>query len=271
MFTKKIFNFQNFLFMLTKNSLSFILIFSFFLFGCSKEQNSIVDKKEKTLAQTPTTSADYFRAVFFLDGPLMNKLPEYQQQSINKIIADQPDLIKNIRNVQNDIINYIRQKDESFFDNFKAKITSGNYDQVNNAVDNAIPVLSDALKNLQNSPTAVVDINNARKSYKNLSSASKNSLIANMQAALKSRNGFRNSNSDAEAGRWLATTETVSAYVYTVVVVIAGGFIAIAVVLAAPDEPGGTIDATGILQSNKDSYAFQEYMSTITSNLASVR
>lgn len=77
---------------------------------------------------------DYFRAIYFGDGPVANHIPATRDISLAKYTSDRT-LISNANKFQEDLINQIEDSNKSFFDDFQGMMTSKNHSTVQQGIE----------------------------------------------------------------------------------------------------------------------------------------
>ncbi|MES1249476.1 MAG: hypothetical protein ABUL46_02265, partial [Chitinophaga rupis] len=168
---------QKFRTILTRTPLGLTLAVVFLFSSCSRSHvaNSSSISQLK-LSNSDLTGENYFKAVFFIDGPLSVALEDYQEFSINRL-APNAETLKKTRDFQNKVIDYIRSGDAAFFDHFKTSITSGNYSVVKSTINSSAKRYLSALSALTGKSLTDVHpaslINDFSKKYGDTRSLSK--------------------------------------------------------------------------------------------------
>lgn len=129
--------FKLFIFMRTIRKISknpFIVIFvalTTLFTSCSKDSFS---KKEINLESI--SGEELFKSIVFADGKISSELSELKP--LNKELKSLPsETLTNYRETQVEIINFIKEKDVNFFEEFKSDILSGNPQTISNSLKEA--------------------------------------------------------------------------------------------------------------------------------------
>lgn len=112
------------------------------LWSCADEALSGPDKNGVT---ANALVSDYFRAVYFLDGPLVSALGDYQHLPYAKGSYDAKSL-REARDRQNKMLAFIEKKHPRYFSSFKEKVTSGDYSIVQTAVQEGLSIYKESLE-----------------------------------------------------------------------------------------------------------------------------
>ena len=243
-----------------------LLAVLFVIHGCSKKD--VTSVKTSTASTAAVTPEDYFKAVFFLDGPLAQNLGDYSKLSPGNILAD-ANKLAGLRTIEEKTVAYISSVNKNFFTDFKANVTSGNYSTVENAIKGSSTLFADALTHVTDLKQA--SLNSPNPADPAMVEASRQfSPIGNLpiSASIDKLRSIITPSVQAGALSSLTTapSATVSFYQYTVVFLYVGGFIAFALAVVVP----ASIEAKelhGIATlNNSNSYLHQDYISTVTSN-----
>jgi len=265
--------------LMIRTPLGFVLAVVFLMTSCSRGQLS----KGSTLSQLAVSSdkitgENLFRAVFFLDGPLGPALKDYSQFSTANIAGGESALQK-VRDLQNRVISYLSNQDASFFPQFKTAITSGNYAivkaQLNSGVTRYLAALQSITgENLANfKPSAVTA--EFQHQYGDPNQYSKAENARNIQAFTAQKVASAKGALSA-APRPVAdsvnkglvsstTTVYVQYYFWVYLAAAAAAAVILFLVLGVTDQEGSV--STSLLSKN-DSYLKEDYISTITINMA---
>ena len=269
---------------LTRTPLGLTLAAVFLFSSCSR---SHADKSSRLsqlkVSSTDMTGENYFKAVFFIDGPLSIALEDYQELSISKL-APNADVLKKARDFQNKIIDHLRAEDASFFDHFRTAITSGNYTLVKSTINSAAKRYLGALSTLTGKDLSDVHpesvIRDFSKQYGNAGGLSKAEVAKNIKefAAQKAHSRTialdETAPGDPDPGL-VASANTVYVQNYFWVYIAAAAAVAVILFVFLDQVPPGPtpptfppIDTTGPLLGDNSSYVKDDYISTVTLNMA---
>jgi SdpC family antimicrobial peptide len=81
-----------------------------------------------------TDGKEFFRALFFLDSSLLDRMPNLESFRIDNIL-DKPEDIANYRTHVNTIISKIERNNPTFFSTFAKEVSSGNQLRIKSAMD----------------------------------------------------------------------------------------------------------------------------------------
>lgn len=116
-----------------KNVITAVCLFlagTIFVVSCS-QRNEVVPSGGAKSAQSKNRSGEeLYRSVFFLEGDLAKDIPSYQRYTENVAKVD-----SNVLAIREDIIAGIKTNKPEFFNEFKAKLESKDYDQIQKALD----------------------------------------------------------------------------------------------------------------------------------------
>lgn len=115
-----------------------ILCLAILFVSCSKDQLA------SQVAQY--SGKDMMSAVFFADGPVLDKLPELKSAvNISLFITDAGQL-EEVRSMYASILDKLEQKEPGAFDEFKRRMHSGDHIVINETIDNYGEKISSILK-----------------------------------------------------------------------------------------------------------------------------
>jgi hypothetical protein len=236
----------------------------FMMASCSEEMTG-----SNNIDRASLSARDYFRAVYFIDGPLAAALGEYKELSFTSF-TDDKNVITKVRDFQDQVIAYISSKRPQFLDEFKQKITSGDYNVVRAAIKDGTKEYLEALNALSENRMSEAETSEVAEKYlskygkkKSISTAE---LVSNIKSFSKEReNTEMRTVADpadiAEEKRMVHIEQYFWLYIDAAAAVV----VIIVLILAAPEDG---LAASNSLLSQDDSYVFEDYVSTITTNLA---
>jgi SdpC family antimicrobial peptide len=135
-----------------RNQLYIVLAVFLSLFSCSEEPTN----GDRSDVNPVYTADDYFRAVYFVDGPLTTALGEYGKLSVTRFSDEQS--IAEARKQQAKVLGYIREKHPHFLATFRQNVASGDYHIVQAAVKEGVRVYKEATETL---PPGTISFNTA--------------------------------------------------------------------------------------------------------------
>lgn len=245
-----------------------VMAFFFLTVSCADEGAG----GEKVIAKSVYAAADYFRAIYFIDGPAANMLGDYQQLSISSL-TDDSNIIKEVRSFQDRVVEYIGEKHPTFFKEFNAQVTSGDYSVVKTAIKGGVHEYMEALQALSNEKVSATETSAMAKRYLAKYGAkrmSKSEFASSVKAFSKDVTDEKLSSGEKAADLVGSSRIVVTDYYYWVYVAAAVAVAVVLVVLwdAAPvDPPIDPIDP-GTPIETEVSYLFDDYAATITAGMA---
>jgi SdpC family antimicrobial peptide len=238
--------------------LSTVILYS----GCTKVNtkptSSTEQKIVKNLAESSSSlsarNSDFsdlqvFKGVMFLDGPIaLNYLGDFNNFAVNQLATDDQ-LIADIRITQDSIINRLISSDTTYLEKFRAEISSGDYQIVENAVRKAGQDILTELVALTNDNTDLNSIYEHINSFIHSNNLSSTSSMADFKSAID------NEVSGAKPTIDFKLKVKVMGYAYYVVF---GVVLIIVVIVAATDT------------QQQSSFYNEEFVATVTTNLNSI-
>lgn len=248
-----------------KYQLSTLMGTSILFFGCTKQDLANKLSHEKVVSKSSSiSSADYFRGIFFLDGPLVNVLGPYKKLSLINIVHNQHS-IESLRKTENNIIGYIETNDKGYLNHFKQMVTSGDYHSVKLAITRGQNILFKAIYKKYGVIINSQNINQVLSkkisaSARKINSSSYSEIAQNLSRYISSDSAsteppanYLNQNVDVDEDEYFWV------YLY--------GALAIGAVLTLIIGPDGKgTDVPQMLNSKNSSFAYEDYLSTITLN-----
>jgi hypothetical protein len=248
-----------------------LFVATVFLFAsCSRSQAAHASALSQLhVSSNQITGENLFRAVFFIDGPLAPALQDYQEYSLASLSGGNANAVSAAKEMQNKVIAYLNTADPAYFASFKASVTSGNYATVKAVLTDGASRYLSALQALTGKDLSSIQPENLaaefQKQYGDLSQYSKAEIAKKVRefAAQKAGTGKK-----VNTGL-VASSNTVYYHNYFWVYIAAAAAVA-AILFAflgeAPAPKGPS--PIGHLVKGTDNYLKEDYISTITVNLA---
>ncbi|WP_160717524.1 hypothetical protein [Chitinophaga solisilvae] len=258
---------QRFKSTIIKYQLCQLLVIAFLFYSCSKD--NVKREPEPGKAAVKVTDSDYFKAVFFLDGPLVKNLGDYQALSVSRMVDDDKAL-KEIRATENKVLEYIESSSAGFFVDFKAKVTSGDYSQVSAAMKEGARQYLEAIVHLNGQKKLDDELGKAvvqefTKKYGSLESVSKTDLARNIRHFAKEANSIVAPAADSSES-YYQVTSTVHTQTASLLYYYAAAAVLIIIVIVLGYTPNEQLLNDDLTKTN--GFGFDDYSSMITIGFA---
>jgi SdpC family antimicrobial peptide len=88
------------------------------------------------------SGVDIFKGIYFAEGPVAQMMPELRDYNIRNYTSDAEEIQESL-DYQAEVISRIKSDDASYFQNFKAAMTSGNHYQIQTTLNDGYQLLDE--------------------------------------------------------------------------------------------------------------------------------